>query len=386
MIPYGRQDINEDDIKNVVQALTSDFLTQGPLVPRFELQLCEELRCAEVVVVNSATSALHLSCLALDIGPSDIVWTSPISFVASANCALYCGAEVNFVDINPNTFNMCEDKLEEKLLNAKKLNRLPKVIIAVHMAGQSPNMERISHLARKYDIKIIEDASHAIGAYYKGNPVGHLQYSDIAVFSFHPVKIITTCEGGAAVTNNKKIAEKIKLLRSHGITRDKRFLMDTNQGDWYYEQTQLGWNYRLTEIQAALGLSQLKRLKEFIETRKVLANRYDKLLKYYDIKLPGKQEFSNSSNHLYIIRLLKEKKLDRKKIFLDLRELGIGVNVHYIPIHLQPLYKHKFNFKVGDFPLSEEFYNSAISIPLYQGMSFSSQEYVCECLEKVGLK
>lgn len=383
MIPYGKQDITQADIEAVIEVLSSDFLTQGPRVPAFETAVVNYVGAQHGVAVNSATSALHIACLALGLGPGDKLWTSPITFVASANCALYCGAEVDFVDIDKTTLNMCPDALEKKLEAAEKEGCLPKVVVPVHMAGSSCNMEAIRKLADKYGFYILEDASHAIGAKYKSKPVGSCEYSDITVFSFHPVKIITTAEGGLAVTNSSEFAERMRLFRSHGVSRDPALMDKESEGAWYYQQVDLGMNYRMTEMQAALGLSQLERLDQFVGYRNQLANKYHNDLANLAALLPicGKDVYS--SYHLYILQLEKGK-LSRRQIFDLLREKGIGVNVHYIPVHVQPFYKQK-GFSEGDFPQAESYYSQAISIPLFHGMTHDQQNFVIETLfETVG--
>jgi len=328
------------------------------------------------VAVNSATSALHIACLALSLGKGDYFWTSPNSFVASANCGLYCGAKVDFVDIDKKTYNMSVAELEKKLIQAKKDNKLPKVVIPVHFAGQSCDMKKIRSLSRKYGFSVIEDAAHAIGGKYLDKPIGNCQYSDITVFSFHPVKIITTAEGGLATTNSRELAEKMQLLRSHGVTRNPSLMNKESEGDWYYQQIDLGFNYRMTELQAALGISQMQRLDDFVARRNILRERYDKLLDGMTLVKPSQFEDGLSAMHLYPIKVN-----NRAKIFNKLREGGIGANVHYIPIHMQPYYK-SLGFKSADLPVSEEYYNSAISIPLFSTMTKNQQDKVIKCLEK----
>ncbi|MHA7834811.1 MAG: UDP-4-amino-4,6-dideoxy-N-acetyl-beta-L-altrosamine transaminase [Algiphilus sp.] len=380
MIPYGRQVISNDDILAVEAVLRSDFLTQGPVLPRFERAVADRVGAAHAVAANSATSVLHIACLALDLGPGDLLWTSPITFVASANCGRYCGAEVDFVDIDPETFNICPQALEAKLEAAEQAGRLPKVIVAVHMCGQSPDMARIAELARARGVRLIEDASHAIGADYQGRPVGGCQYSDVTVFSFHPVKIITTAEGGMAVTNDAGLAARMDRLRSHGITRDPELMTHAPDGPWYYQQLELGWNYRMTEIQAALGLSQLDQLDAFIQRRRELADQYDDLLGNLPLRCPGRQAGAASSWHLYVIRL--EKAVRHRTVFEALRADGIGVNLHYIPVHLQPYYR-ELGFGPGDFPASEDYYSRAVSIPLHAGLTDDEQAQVVETLKGV---
>ena len=380
MIPYGRQIISDYDIRAVETVLRSNYLTQGPAVPAFEKAVASRVDAAHAIAVNSATSALHIACLALDLGPGDLLWTSPITFVASANCGRYCGADVDFVDIDPDTFNICPVALEAKLDAAARTGKLPKVIVAVHMCGQSPDMVRISELARTHGIRIIEDASHAIGAEYLGAPVGNCSHSDITVFSFHPVKIITTAEGGMALTNDPELAARMDRLRSHGITRDPALMTHAPDGPWYYQQLELGWNYRMTEMQAALGLSQMDKLDTFIARRRALADAYDTALEGLPLYRPGRQSGAVSSWHLYVIRLHEFAR--HRPTFEALRAEGIGVNLHYIPVHLQPYYKEQ-GFMHGDFPTSEDYYSRAISIPLHAGLMNDEQAYVASVLSKM---
>ena len=383
MIPYGKQDINPADINSVIDVLQSDFLTQGPQTPLFEKTLVDYCGVNYGVAVNSATSALHIACLALGLGEGDWLWTSPNSFVASANCGLYCDAKIDFVDIDPKTYNLSATELERKLIQAKQENKLPKVVIPVHFAGQSCNMKKIHFLSQEYGFKIIEDASHAIGGKYLEKPIGGCQYSDITVFSFHPVKIITTAEGGLATTNSKELAEKMRLFRSHGITRDKSLMTRDPDGDWYYQQVGLGFNYRMTELQAALGISQMQRLDEFVAKRHILQERYDLLLSDLPIIKPYQDKDNYSALHLYPIQIdLNKVSKNRKQIFNVLRENGIGVNVHYIPIHTQPYYL-QFGFIEGDFPNSESYYNRTISIPLFHTMTVEQQDEVLDVLKRV---
>jgi UDP-4-amino-4,6-dideoxy-N-acetyl-beta-L-altrosamine transaminase len=383
MIPYGKQDINQSDVDSVVNVLQSDFLTQGTQVLLFEKKVARYCDAKYGVAVNSATSALHVACLALGLKEGDWLWTSPNSFVASANCGLYCGAQVDFVDIDSQTYNLSVEKLEDKLIQAKQENILPKIVIPVHFAGQSCDMEKIYSLSKKYGFKIIEDASHAIGGKYKDKPIGNCQYSDITVFSFHPVKIITTAEGGLSVTNSKELSSKMQLYRSHGITRDKRSMTKEPDGDWYYQQTNLGFNYRMTELQAALGANQMKRLDEFVSKRHILQERYDLFLRNFPLRIPFQDENNYSALHLYPIQInLNKVSKSRKKIYNELREGGIGVNVHYIPIHTQPYYL-QFGFKEGDFPNSENYYSKAISIPLFHGMTIKQQNLIINTLDKI---
>lgn len=376
MIPYGRQDITEEDEQAVIAVLRSDFLTQGPQVPAFEAAVAQYVNAKHAVAVNSATSALHIACMALHLEKGDVLWTVPNSFVASANVGLYCGATVDFVDITPDTYLMCPDALEAKLKEAKAEGKLPKVIVPVHFAGQSCDMCRIGSLAQQFGVKVIEDASHAIGARYLGAPVGNCTYSDIAVFSFHPVKIITTAEGGLATTQDSELARRMELYRSHGVTRDADLMQNESEGGWYYEQVALGYNYRMTEMQAALGLSQMSRLDQFVARRNTLAQRYDLLLQDIDVKTPKQGPESYSSYHLYPIQVN-----DRARVFAELRENGIGVNVHYIPIHRQPFYA-AMGFRKGDFPVAESYYDNAISIPLYAGLTDADQDTVIEKLRR----
>lgn len=383
MIPYGRQDITQADIDAVVSVLQSDFLTQGPVVPRFEKSVATHVGVKHALAVNSATSALHIACLALGLGPNDWFWTTPITFVASANCGLYCGAQVDFVDIDPDTYNLSTAALEAKLIEAEKLGRLPKVLVAVHLCGQPCDMETIHALGEKYGFKIIEDASHAIGGKYKGEFIGNCRYSDVTVFSFHPVKIITTAEGGMAVTNSDELASQMALLRSHGITRDVEQMTHAPDGPWYYQQIGLGFNYRMTELQAALGVSQMERLDAYVSRRHELARRYDQLLQFLPVATPWQHDDSYSGLHLYVIRLQLQK-IDKthREVFDLLREHGIGVNLHYIPVHTQPYYQ-LMGFNQGDFPQAESYYAEAISLPMYQSLSDEQQDQVVSVLQKV---
>lgn len=377
MIPYGRQNIDDADIAAVLEVLQSDFLTQGPKVPEFELAVSQLCQVNYAIAVNSATSALHLACLALGVTQGDVVWTSPISFVASANCALYCGATIDFVDVDPDTGLMSVTALAEKLQQAATEQKLPKVLIPVHLAGHSCEMAAIHALCLQYQIKIIEDASHAIGATYQGKPVGHCQFSDICVFSFHPVKIITTAEGGMALTKDPALAAQMQLHRSHGITRDPLDMTEPSHGPWYYQQIELGFNYRLTELQAALGLSQLRRLPQFLAARQQAVVHYQHLLKDLPLQLPAAALNGVSAWHLYIIRL--DDADSRLRVFEALRAAGIGVNVHYIPIHTQPYYQ-QLGFQWGDFPGAEVFYSKIISLPMYADLTLSMQQQVAAAL------
>lgn len=380
MIPYGRQSISDADVKAVVDTLQSDFLTQGPAIPAFEEALAKYCKVPYAIAVNSATSALHIACLALDVKAGDRVWTSPISFVASANCALYCGAKVDFVDVEPDTGLMSVKALAAKLQQAAANNTLPKVLIPVHLAGHSCAMQQIATLCQPYGIRIIEDASHAIGGSYQQNKIGSCQFSDITVFSFHPVKIITTAEGGAALTKDMALAARMQLLRSHGITRNPDDMTEVSHGPWYYQQIDLGLNYRMTDLQAALGLSQLKRLDIFVNQRIEAVSNYSALLQNLALDLPQECSTGQSSWHLYIVRLYDENL--RLSTFETLRAAGIGVNVHYIPIHTQPYYQ-KLGFQWGDFPQAEYFYSRIISLPLYADLTQKSQDYVASVLKKI---
>ena len=379
-IPYGKQFISQEDIDAVVAVLKSDFLTQGPLVGQFEDAVCNYCNVQYSVAVNSATSALHLACIALNVGSGDIVWTSPITFVASANCAIYCGAKVDFVDIDPLTYTMSVDRLAEKLEKAKKNNTLPKVVIPVHLCGQSCNMEGIHQLSLEYGFKIIEDASHAIGAKYKGEQVGNCKYSDITVFSFHPVKIITSGEGGMAVTNNKEYYAHMQRLRSHGITRDPDEMSHPPDGAWYYQQLELGYNYRMTDIHAALGLNQLKKLDKFVERRQEIAKLYNELFSNSDITIPYQHPDTYSSLHLYVIRTGNSKTQSHKELFERLRSGGILVNLHYIPVYHHPFYQ-KQGFKPSDFPEAESYYSQAISLPIYFGLTDDEVRMIVEQMQ-----
>ncbi|AVD86527.1 MULTISPECIES: UDP-4-amino-4,6-dideoxy-N-acetyl-beta-L-altrosamine transaminase [Pseudomonas] len=382
MIPYGRQDINQADIDAVVEVLKSDFLTQGPVVPRFEQSVAEHVGARHALAVNSATSALHIACLALGLGPGDWLWTSPVTFVASANCGLYCGAKVDFVDIDPTTYNLCPKALATKLEVAEREGRLPKVVVPVHLCGQPCDMQAIHALAQRYGFKVIEDASHAIGGRYREEFIGNCRYSDITVFSFHPVKIVTTAEGGMVLTNDDKLASRMALLRSHGITRDPALMTREIDGPWYYQQVDLGLNYRMTELQAALGVSQMTRLDSYIERRHKLARRYDEKLAHLPITTPWQHPDSYSGLHLYVIRLhLGKIGGSHRQVFESLREQGIGVNLHYIPVHTQPYYA-QMGFKPGDFPEAESYYREAISLPIFQTMSLEQQDEVIFAVER----
>lgn len=381
MIRYGQQDITQEDIDAVVGVLKSVNLTQGPNIPQFEQSVLALSGAKHAFAVNSATSALHIACLALDLGPGDWLWTTPNTFVASANCALYCGAQVDFVDIDPRTYNLCPVKLEEKLVAAEKAGKLPKIVVPVHLTGQPCDMAAIYALGQKYGFKIIEDASHAIGGKYKGEPIGNGRYSDVTVFSFHPVKIITTAEGGMALTNDDKVAKRLELLRSHGITRDPALMTQGMDGPWYYQQVELGYNYRMTDMQAALGISQMGRIDQYIARRHEIAERYDRMLGDLPLTLPWQHPDSYSAYHLYVIRLaLSDIPRSHLQVFEELRSKNIMVNLHYIPVHAQPYYQ-RMGFKKGDFPEAERYYGEAISIPMHPTLTNEEQNYVVSTLK-----
>ena len=380
MIPYGQQDISQADIDSVVAVLRSDFLTQGPVVPTFEDSVANYCSAQHALAVNSATSALHIACLALGVGKGDVVWTTPITFVASANCALYCGASIDFVDIDPRTYNLSVERLAAKLARAELTGKLPKVVIPVHLSGQPCDMAGIHALSQQYGFQLIEDASHAIGGKYKNEPIGNCRYSDITVFSFHPVKIITTAEGGMALTNSAALAERMAILRSHGITRDPAQMTHLADGPWYYQQIDLGFNYRMTELQAALGVSQMERLDSYVTRRHKLARRYDDLLSTFPVTLPWQHPDGYSGMHLYVIRLKLDKLGQSHRVIFDsLRAQGIGVNLHYIPVHTQPYYQ-RMGFKAGDLPEAERYYAESISLPMYQTLSDEQQDKVVSAL------
>lgn len=385
MIPYGRQSISDEDVAAVERVLRSDWITQGPAIMQFERSLADYTGARHGLAVSNATAGLHLACMALGVGKGDLVWTSPNTFLASANCALYCGADVDFVDIDPGTYNLCVDKLEAKLRAAQAAGRLPKVLIPVHFAGQSCDMRAIHALARQYGFHIIEDASHAVGADYEGGKVGNCRYSDITVFSFHPVKILTTGEGGMLLSNDDALHRQLGLLRSHGMVRDPADLEDHGQGAWYYEQHTLGYNYRITDIQAALGLSQLGRLDAFVARRRAIAARYTTLLADLPVTTPFQAAYGESAWHLYPVWIQPGADGDvaarRKAVFASMREQGIGVNVHYIPVPTQPYYR-KLGFAPGQFPAAERYYAGAISLPMYFSLSDAEQEQVVDALRR----
>jgi UDP-4-amino-4,6-dideoxy-N-acetyl-beta-L-altrosamine transaminase len=384
MIPYGRQDISQEDINAVVAVLKSDYLTQGPAVPKFEQTVSNYCDARFAVAVNSATSALHIACLALGVGKGDVVWTSPITFVASANCALYCGATIDFVDIDPQTYNMCAEHLAEKLAAAEKIGKLPKVVIPVHLSGQSCEMERIYKLGQQYGFKILEDASHAIGGRYKGQSIGNCQFSDIAVFSFHPVKIVTTGEGGMAVTNDEFLAKRMRLLRSHGISGALEDMDARSPNEiWNYQQISLGFNYRMTDIQAALGDSQMARLDEFVSKRNMIASRYDSYLHELNVKCPFQNANSYSSYHLYVIRLnLRKNNITQKEIYQAFHKSGVLVNLHYIPVYRQP-YFEKLGFTKNYCPAAEQYFLEALSLPIFPTLTEVQQDRVVGVLREM---
>ncbi|MBH1964880.1 MAG: UDP-4-amino-4,6-dideoxy-N-acetyl-beta-L-altrosamine transaminase [Comamonadaceae bacterium] len=380
MIPYGRQEVQQADIDAVVEVLRSDFLTQGPMVPRFEKAVADYCAIPHAVAVNSATSALHIACLALDLGPGDWLWTSPITFLASANCGLYCGAKVDFVDIDPRTYNLCPEALEKKLLEAERTGRLPKIVVPVHLCGQPCDMRAIHALAKRFGFKTIEDASHAIGGRYLDRPIGNCEFSDVTVFSFHPVKIVTSAEGGMALTRDPVLASRMTRLRSHGMTREAAEMTHEPDGPWYYQQIELGYNYRMTELQGALGCSQMQRVDLYVARRHELARRYGELLGHLPLTLPWQHPDSYSGLHLYVVRLrLSQITRTHREIFEALRAADIGVNLHYIPLHTQPYYE-RMGFKIGDYPEAEQYYAEAISLPMYPGLSETLQDQVVAAL------
>lgn len=380
MIPYGKQDISDEDVEAVVSALRSELITQGDLVPAFERGLCEYTGAAHAVVANSATSCLHLACLAMGFGPGDILWCSPITFVASTNCALYCGADVDFVDVDPLTANIDAGALTEKLRLAKAARRLPRALMVVHMAGSPCDLEQISAILAPYNIPIIEDASHAVGARYQNEPVGGCRYSAITVFSFHPVKIITTAEGGAALTNDPVLAREMALYRSHGITRDEAMMAGPSDGTWYYQQLRLGFNYRMTELHAALGISQMKRLDTFVDRRNALAKRYDDRFAATAITPVRPVPSSKSAYHLYLVLLNEEISMtEKRRVFDAMRDQGIGVNIHYIPVHTQPWYRD-LGFDEYEYPGALSYYRRTLSLPMFPGLDSQQQDAVIDAL------
>jgi UDP-4-amino-4,6-dideoxy-N-acetyl-beta-L-altrosamine transaminase len=382
-IPYSRQDIDDADIAAVVEALRADFITQGPSVPRFERLVADYCGSRYAIAASNGTTALHLACCALEIGPGDLVWTSPISYVASANCARYCGAEVDFVDIDPYTVNLSPAALEQKLTEAKRAGRLPKAIIPVHFGGASCDMASIARLARDNGVAIIEDASHALGATYHGKRVGSCEYSDIVVLSFHPVKMITTGEGGMLTTQSDSLRERIELLRSHGVTRNPAILERKDPGGWYYEQHALGFNYRLTDIQAALGASQMRRLDGFIEQRRRIAARYRQLLAALPVAMQSEEENTRSSYHLFVVQLALETiGRSRREVYDGLHQAGVRANVHYIPIHTQPYYR-ALGFRSGAFPNAERYYERALSLPVFPRLTDAEQDHVVATLARL---
>jgi len=382
MIPYAKQDISDDDIDSVIEVLKSDFLTQGNKVPLFEDIISERVGAKYALAANSATSCLYLSCLSLGLSKEDILWTSPITYVASANCALYCGAEVDFVDIDPLTWNISVEILEEKLKTARKIKKVPKILVLVHLAGNPCDLQKVFDLSKEYGFSIIEDASHALGSKYSGEHIGSSVYSDISVFSFHPVKNITTGEGGMILTNNQKLSEKIHLYRSHGITRDTKKMINKEEGLWYYEQLLLGFNFRMSDIHAALGISQMNSLDKFISKRNELSQIYTEELKGLPLTIQRVRKEDLSAWHIFVIRLkLSELKLSRLEIYNSLRNKGIGVNVHYIPVHLHPFYKN-LGFNKGDFPNSENYYDGAITIPMFTKLKKTEIKFVIQSLKE----
>lgn len=383
MIPYGRQHITPEDVEAVTRTLLSDWLTQGPAIGRFESAVAGYCGVPHAVAVNSATSALHIACMALGLGPGDRLWTSPNTFVASANCARYCGAEVDFVDVDPRSYNLCPEALARKLAEAEREGKLPKIVVPVHFAGQSCEMREIHVLAQRYGFRIIEDASHAVGGRYLDEPVGSCRYSDITVFSFHPVKIITTAEGGMAMTKDAALAARMEQFRSHGITRDAAQMEGESDGPWYYEQVALGYNYRLTDLQAVLGLSQFNRLDEYVARRHEIAKRYDELLAGLPLTTPWQSPNARSALHLYPIVLDPQRSpRNRREVFDGLRAAGIGVNVHYIPVHTQPYYR-RLGFAPGDFPEAERYYAGAISLPMFPTLTHAQQDEVVAALRSL---
>lgn len=380
VIYYGRQSIGEDDIREVENVMRSDFLTQGPAIEKFEKRVADYCGAKYAVAVTSATAALHIACKAAGLGEGGLLWTSPITFVASANCGRYCGADVDFVDIDDSTYNMSVETLEDKLSHGE---RVPDVLVPVHLAGQSCDMERIHALSKQYGFKVIEDASHAVGADYLDGKVGSCRFSDMTVFSFHPVKIITTGEGGMVLTNSESLYEKLRLYRSHGITRDERLMTTASDGPWYYQQIDLGFNYRMTDIQAALGCSQMNKLEDFVSRRRYLVNRYNELLKDLPVRLPFVSSDTNPSWHIYIVRLVMEKiNKDKKQIFKEMHDRGFTLNLHYIPVHTQPYYA-ELGHKPEECPTAMEYYREAFTLPLYYTLSDEQQDEVVRALREV---
>jgi UDP-4-amino-4,6-dideoxy-N-acetyl-beta-L-altrosamine transaminase len=382
MIQYGRQDVTQADIDYVTQVLRSDFLTQGPVVPRFEQAVAARVRGQHAVAANSATSALHIACMALGLAPGETLWTVPNTFVASANCGRYCGANVDFVDIDPQTWNLSVPRLREKLLDAQRHGRLPKILVPVHFSGQPCEQEEIWQLAQQYGFRVVEDASHSIGASRHDEPVGSCRWSDITVFSFHPVKIITSVEGGMALTNDAELALRMAMLRSHGITRTAERFAQVSPGPWYYEQQMLGFNYRMTDVQAALGVSQLARLDEYVERRNALARRYDSALQDLPLQLPRIASGNRSAFHLYVVRVARDAGRSHRQVFEGLQQRGIGVNLHYLPVHLQPYYRD-LGFRPGQYPEAERYAESAITLPLYPTLTEQQQDQVVSALRDV---
>lgn len=380
IIPYGKHSINEKDIETVLAVFKSEWLTQGPMVEQFEQAVAEYCGAKYAVAVSNGTAALHLACLAAGLSPGKRLWTSPNTFVASANCALYCGAQPDFVDSDARTYNLDVTAFAQKLVDGKRDGTLPDIVIPVHFAGQSCEMEVIHALSRKYDFVVIEDACHAFGGTYRQKNIGGCQYSDMTVLSFHPVKTITAGEGGMILTNQEELAQRLRCLRTHGITRDPQLMLNESHGAWYYQQIALGYNYRLTDIQAALGISQLRRIDEFVARRRFLAQRYHALLQDLPVTLPWQHPDTNSSWHLYVIRVLVDRlTISRRQVFDQLRQQGIGVHVHYIPVHTQPYYQ-QMGFKWGDFPHAEQYYHEAISLPLHYELTETDQDRIVTIL------
>jgi UDP-4-amino-4,6-dideoxy-N-acetyl-beta-L-altrosamine transaminase len=383
MIPYGRQDIGDAEVAAVTEVLRSDWLTQGPAIEELERAMAAYCGARYAVAVCNGTAALHVACMAIALKPGDILWTSPNSFVASANCARYCGADVDFVDIDPRTYNMDPAALAKKLEQADRVGKLPKAIIPVHFSGQPCDMAAIGALAKRYGVKVIEDASHAVGADYRGVKIGAGAHSDMTVFSFHPVKIITTAEGGMVMTNDEELYRRLAMLRTHGITRDPDLMTEESEGGWYYEQIELGYNYRITDVQAALGLVQLGRIEPFLARRRELALRYDAALADLPLTLPWQHPDGRSAYHLYVIKLdLAAIGKTRRQVYDGLRAAGIGVQVHYIPIHVQPYYR-KLGFAPGQFPQAEAYYAAALSLPIFTRLTDANQDNVIDALRRI---